>query len=85
VVRALFYLLATVLVITVVKSVIEIFAKAFSNLAPQPRSSGQASHAPETLKKDPVCGTFVATSTEFQKTKDGSTYYFCSRACRDRF
>jgi hypothetical protein len=91
VVRALFYLLTTVIVITVVKSVIGIFAKAFSNVAqqPPPRTPGQAPgasrQAPQTLKKDPVCGTFVAASTEFQKTKGGSTYYFCSAACRDKF
>lgn len=87
-VRALFYLLTTVIVITVVKSVIGIFAKAFSSVAQQ-RTPGQApgpgKQAPQTLKKDPVCGTFVAASTEFQKTKGGSTYFFCSAACRDKF
>ena len=45
-----------------------------------PRTS-EAGH----LVKDPVCGTFVAASTEFQKVKDGKTYYFCSAACRDKF
>jgi hypothetical protein len=91
VVRALFYLLTTVIVITVVKSVIGIFAKAFSNVAQQqsPRTPGQASgpgrQAPQTLKKDPVCGTFVTGSTEFQKTKGGTTYSFCSAACRAKF
>jgi hypothetical protein len=84
--RALLYLLTIVIVITVVKSVLGIFAKAFSNDASpqaQPRPPGRA--APQALKKDPVCGTFVAASTEFQKTKGGSIYYFCSAACRDKF
>jgi hypothetical protein len=84
--RALLYLLTLVVAITVVKSVIGIFAKAFQNVASpqaQPRAPGKP--AAETLKKDPVCGTFVAASTEFQKTKGGSTYYFCSAACRDKF
>jgi YHS domain-containing protein len=90
VLRALFYLLTTVILITAVKSVIGIFAKLFSNVAPQPRPPGQTegrqtSPSPQMLKKDPVCGTFVADSTEFQKTKGGSTYYFCSAGCRDKF
>ena len=41
--------------------------------------------AQEALKKDPVCGTFVAPSTAVQKEKDGQTYFFCSPTCRDKF
>jgi YHS domain-containing protein len=90
VLRALFYLLTIVIVITVVKSVIGIFAKLFADVTAQPHPPGQApgrqsSQSPQMLKKDPVCGTFVADSTEFQKTKGGMTYYFCSAACRDKF
>jgi YHS domain-containing protein len=37
------------------------------------------------LKKDPVCGTFISTSTAIQKRVGGEIYYFCSSACRDKF
>jgi YHS domain-containing protein len=39
----------------------------------------------ESLHKDPVCGTFVAPSTAWQKVSSGKTYYFCSTHCRDQF
>jgi YHS domain-containing protein len=37
------------------------------------------------LKRDPVCGTFVATSTAFKKTVRGETIHFCSADCRDKY
>jgi YHS domain-containing protein len=37
------------------------------------------------LKRDPVCGTFVPMSTQFQKTVGGEAKYFCSAECRDKF
>jgi YHS domain-containing protein len=37
------------------------------------------------LKKDPVCGTFIAPSTAVRKMLGGETYYFCSAQCRDKF
>ena len=83
--RALLYLLTVVILITVVMSVLGILGRAFtsSDTVPQPRAPGHT--APQSLKKDPVCGTFVAASTEFQKSKGGETYYFCSSECRDKF
>ncbi len=35
------------------------------------------------LRKDPVCGTFVATSTPYTQIVNGTTTYFCSKQCRD--
>ena len=37
------------------------------------------------LKRDPVCGTFVATSTPFKKIVRGDTIHFCSADCRDKY
>jgi YHS domain-containing protein len=37
------------------------------------------------LKKDPVCGTYVAPDTSVTKRIDGRTVYFCSPACRDKY
>lgn len=89
-IRALAYLIATVLVIGVVRSIIGIVLKGFSDLFRPPASPESGSRSPSVpvageLKKDPVCGTFISTSTEFQKKAGGETYYFCSAECRDKF
>ena len=88
-IRALAYLIATVLVISVVRSIIGIVLKGFSDLFHPPASSqtGPRSPVPVSgeLKKDPVCGTFISTGTEIQKKVGGETYYFCSLECRDKF
>jgi len=86
--RLLLYVVVGVIILTLLRSVLEAVGKVFAGGAsPTPASSGAArgQAAPQSLKKDPVCGTFVAAGTAFQKTKGGETYYFCSAACRDRF
>jgi len=35
--------------------------------------------------KDPICGMEVDESTEWKAERDGETYYFCSKGCRDKF
>lgn len=90
--RAILYLIAFVLVIGVARSVLGIISKGIADLF-NPASSGtpgqanRPSHLPtsDALKKDPVCGTFIAASTSLHKTVHGETYYFCSTACRDKF
>ncbi|MEO8096401.1 MAG: YHS domain-containing protein [Acidobacteriota bacterium] len=89
-IRALFMLIAAIVAISFLRGIIGILARAFTNATVQPPGSRGASPSPETLKpealkRDPVCGTFVAPSTAVRKEKDGQTYYFCSEACRDRF
>jgi YHS domain-containing protein len=37
------------------------------------------------LVRDPVCGTHIAPSTSLSLVANGTTIYFCSEACRDRF
>ena len=49
------------------------------------RSGSSAAPAGGELKRDPVCGTFVATSTAFKKTVRGETIHFCSADCRDKY
>jgi YHS domain-containing protein len=89
-VRALAYLIASVLVISVVRSILGIVLKGFSDLFHPPEAAQkdpQRSAVPAIgeLKKDPVCGTFISTSTSMQKRSGGETYYFCSAECRDKF
>lgn len=89
-VRALAYLIASVLVISVVRSIIGIVLKGFADLfhPETPRQNGPRMPvvpAGGELKKDPVCGTFISTATGIQKRVGGETYYFCSAECRDKF
>ena len=37
------------------------------------------------LKKDPVCGTYVSTSTSPSRIVNGQPVYFCSEECRRKF
>jgi len=87
--RVLLYLVVGVIILSLLRSVLEFIGKAFTSASsPGPadpsRPAGQTSQ-PQTLKKDPVCGTFVSPATAVQKTKGGETYYFCSAECRDKF
>jgi hypothetical protein len=88
--RALFYLIFAILLISVLRGVIGFIASLFTNatVGPERRDSAQKPNdvvKAEALKKDPVCGTFVAPSSALRKDRDGQTYFFCSPACRDKF
>ena len=81
--RFLFYLIVGVIILTLLRSVLETIGKAFASSPASPAQ--RPASASQSLKKDPVCGTFVSEATAVQKTKGGETYYFCSAACRDKF
>jgi hypothetical protein len=86
--RLILYVVVGVIILTLLRSVLEAISKAFSggSSAPSPPSAGvPRGPAPQSLKKDPVCGTFVSVATAMQKSKGGETYYFCSAECRDKF
>jgi YHS domain-containing protein len=89
--RAIAYLIASVLVISLVRAIIGVIMKGFADLfqsgQPQAKNNGRVPTVPVggELKKDPVCGTFISTATAIQKTARGETYYFCSAECRDKF
>ena len=40
---------------------------------------------PVKLVRDPVCGTHVAPRASLSLASGGSTHYFCSPACRDKY
>jgi YHS domain-containing protein len=92
--RAIFYLLLTVVVITVLKSIVGIVLKGVAE-AMKPGSTTQgpgtpprpASQVPLTgeLKKDPVCGTYIAAATSITEKVGGQTFHFCSPECRDKY
>ena len=86
--RLILYVVVGVIILTLLRSVLEAVGKAFSSPATPagaPSAGPPRGQAPQSLKKDPVCGTFVSTATAMQKNKGGETYYFCSAECRDKF
>ena len=90
--RAIFYLLVTVVIITVLKSIVGIVLRGFAE-AMKPGSTTQGTagaprqQVPLTgeLKKDPVCGTYIAAATSLQEKVGGQTFHFCSQECRDKY
>jgi YHS domain-containing protein len=90
--RAILELIITILVVMVGRAVIGSVVKSFGNAAaasrqapPRPRQQQQTETKPTgELHKDPVCGTYVAESTAFQRRATGQTFYYCSDACRSK-
>ena len=58
--------------------------RASSGNAPPQTTPGsrQAPLRGTDLHKDPVCGTYVTESTNFQSQGAGQRFYYCSEACR---
>jgi len=92
--RLVAYLLVSVLLISVVRSIMGVILKGFADLfhpsgPQQPNANASAGSrnlpAGGELKKDPVCGTYVSAATSVKKSLGGDTYYFCSADCRDKF
>lgn len=85
--RLIFELLLTIVVITVLKSIVGIVLRGVSQAmkpgAPPP-PSGQVPLTGE-LKKDPVCGTYIAAATSLKEKVGGQTVHFCSAECRDKY
>ena len=89
--RVIFYLLVTVFLITIVRGVIGIVLRGFSQLLNQPH---QASSKPSArsdiplsgeLKRDPSCGTYISAATSIKQNVGGQTHHFCSAECRDKY
>jgi YHS domain-containing protein len=90
--RVIFYLLVTVVLITVLKSVVGIVLKGVSEaMKPGSTNPGAAPPRPNQvpltgeLKKDPVCGTYIAAATSIREKLGGQTFHFCSPECRDKY
>ena len=88
--RIIFYLLCTVFLITFLRGVIGAVTKGLGALlnpaSPRPKTPAGAS-VPLTgeLRRDPVCGTFVPTTTALKHVSGADTVHFCSTECRDKF
>lgn len=80
-----------ILFFAVARSVISTVAQMFrgvggvSNPPQRSESEPRDIRTSGELRKDPVCGTFVAMSTPYTKMEGRETHYFCSKECRDAF
>jgi YHS domain-containing protein len=89
--RFILYLLFFVLAISVLKGIIRIVLKGVgAAMQPEARQAGAARPSSQVplageLKKDPVCGTYIATASSVKETVGGQTVHFCSRDCRDKY
>ena len=65
-----------------------LIARGLSDLT-KPQSSGNNQSSSVAtggeLKRDPVCGTYIASSNSVRKIVNGETLYFCSPECRDKY
>jgi YHS domain-containing protein len=87
--RGLFRFVALLVVFALLRYLVVAVVRAFSQFM---GTSGNSAQAPAgaapthgELKKDPVCGTFVSTSSSVKQTVNGELVHFCSTACRDKF
>lgn len=87
--RFILYTLLLIIVISVVKSVVNAVMKSLGDVAGRPATPPEKGRRPGAhlggdLHRDPVCGTFVAESTAFQRRLGSQTFYYCSDACREK-
>jgi YHS domain-containing protein len=87
--RTIFWLLMTVLGITLLRTVIGAIAKMVFGLTGQASATVQKrpEQAPAggVLRKDPVCGVYVSEALSIKMQQGGQTLHFCSSKCRDAF
>ena len=70
----------------VVKAVVALLAPAPENRNSPGVSPGSSSQQPSNeLKRDPVCGTFVAPELAVTQEIRGQLVHFCSAKCRDEY
>ena len=81
--------MAFIVVVPLIRAVLGMLARMFTNLAGTPSSAGPSGPARVpaggTLRKDPACGTFVSESVAKTLSSGGKTHHFCSDACLKKF
>jgi hypothetical protein len=87
--RVILYMLLAVVLISVLRSIIGVLTKAIASFLgtpsnPAPSSSPPSAQLGGDLHRDPVCGTFVAETTAFQRRISGQTFYYCSDSCKEK-
>lgn len=90
-IRIILYMLFAVVLISVLRSVIGVLMKGLGSiLGPQSEGPRSAAGQPPRsqlggeLRRDPVCGTFVAESTRHQRRVGNQSFYYCSEQCKEK-
>lgn len=91
--RVIVYLLITIFLISIVRAVVGVILKGFSELVSPSQQRRATARGPSSaeipltgeLKKDPVCGTYTSAATSIKQTFGKETLYFCSPQCRDKY
>jgi len=76
-------ILVPLMLLLLARSLLRSLFGSFQSVAKKPGQ--KQSQAGGELKKDPVCGTYVAASTGITRQIQGQTLYFCSAECRDKY
>jgi YHS domain-containing protein len=63
----------------------ELVRWAWRNLFAAPAAPPQPSVRRGTVRRDPVCGTYVDVEVSVQAQEDGEVLHFCSTRCRDAY
>jgi YHS domain-containing protein len=86
-----FFVIRFLLPLLILFLVRSIFSGIFASLRSRSSSPARSHQPPPTvstggeLKKDPVCGTYVAAGGSLTRTVNGQLVYFCSQQCRDKY
>lgn len=75
-----------ILLFLVLRSLVSGFFRAQVQQRRSPQQAAQPQVTPGgELKKDPVCGTYVSTTTAVTRTVKGNVLYFCSKDCSEKY
>lgn len=76
-----------ILVVPLIRMVVGMLARAFTNFAGSGKSQTGTVRAPAggKLFKDPVCGTFVSETVARTLSAGGKTHHFCGDECLKKF
>jgi uncharacterized protein len=89
--RALLYTLLGIFVLSIIRMLAGTITRGVSELfreeaeASKKTPEAPPSSAGGTLKRDPVCGTYIPLENSVRKTVAGEVLYFCSPECRDKY
>jgi YHS domain-containing protein len=84
--RTILFLLLAIVVLTAIRMFAGVLTKGIGSMFDPPKTPDRpAPPGGGELKRDPVCGTFVAAGSGITKVIDGQAIHFCSTACRDKY
>lgn len=69
----------------VIRYLVKTIWGSYKSSVPASKAESGDMRAGGDLKRDPVCGTYVAAASAFTRVVDGRPVFFCSTACRDKY